>query len=54
MSPASAYISVLHRYRSPSTVDLAHDAGTDAGTRRFVDVTVDMKLRMHHGDIRRE
>jgi hypothetical protein len=48
MPPAGAYIGVLNRYRSPFTVDLAHDTGTNAGALGLVNVAINVELGMHH------
>jgi hypothetical protein len=53
MSPAGAYICVLHRYRSPFTVDLAQDTATNAGTLGLVNVAINVELGMHHRHVRR-
>src|SRR5262249_15637356 len=48
----STYIGVLHRYGPPFAIDLAHHASADAGALWLINVTMYVKLRMHHGHVR--
>jgi hypothetical protein len=51
--PLSTYIGILHAYGPPSTIDLAHDARTNAGADGLFNVAIDVELGMHHSDVRR-
>src|SRR3954453_5101230 len=54
MSPTGAHIGVLHRHRSPCTVDLEQDTRTDAGTFGLVNVAINVELGMHDRHVRRQ
>lgn len=52
MSPAGAYIRVLHRYRSPFNIDFAQDTDTNAGTLGLFNVNINVELGVHHRHVR--
>jgi len=52
MSPTRTYIGVLHRDGPPFSINLTHDAGTNAGPLGLVNVAMYVELGMHHGDVR--
>ena len=49
-----AHVSILHSNGPPTPIDLTYDTSANARPRWFVNITVYMKLRMHHGHVRRQ